>query len=375
VFLCFDLRADLVAQVINETVEKAGVTLDHYSVNAGEPVAMTVILNTAPTQQLTIGGAFSTNIDSFNFTVNVPAGVSTVSLSIQTPRDAHTGDYLLSSMYIAGQRISTPLQPPAPPVKLHVDALPSSVTLPSKVAIQIDLTQKQYLRQEAEPLKILRTRLITFLEARASEPEPVKQELITTLEAADKLLPEVKRRYIGLYLKPPPPDLSPLVFDDFHVRYQAALAELNAPPAPGQKASGFGSKDEFPKLTNVQLQKRPGSDWNTPALSGTYSLLATAAVDLLDWNIRAYLLIATTGSDTFTIRLASFPTGATVAYKRAGENYTNLTKPTNIESITFPYALWTFRFERKGCETQEETPNPYIEDNPDIVVELSCRPQ
>jgi hypothetical protein len=278
-------------------------------------------------------------------------------------------------MYIAGERINTPLQAPSPPVKLHVDALPSSVTLPSKVAIQIDLTQKQYIRQQAEPLKILRTRLITFLEARASEPEPVKQELITTLEAADKLLPEVKRRYIGLYLKPPPPDLTPLVFDDFHVRYQAALVELNSPPPAGQKALGVGSRDKHPKLTNVQFQNRPRSDWNAPALSGTYSLLATAAVDLIDWNIRAYLLIAKTGSDTFTIRLASFPTGATVAYKRAGENYTNLTKSTNIESITFPYAIWTFRFERKGCEPQEETPNPYIEDNPDIVVELSCRSQ
>jgi hypothetical protein len=374
---CFGRCVPLVtAQIINPTVDRAGVTLDHQSARADETISCTVTLNAAANKATAFVVQFGSTTDGFNSTeFTVPAGATTATVSAKIPEDAQTGTYTLLGLIVVGERLPRRLDIPA--LKLHVDAIPSSVAVPTGAVVQIDLTQQQYLRQQAEPIRALRDNLIGYLDKHASETDAVKQELISTLRSADALLPEVRRKYVALYLKPPA--LSPVMFDDFHVRYMAALVELGAPPAPGTSQTASGRPALIVARTiYVQLKTRPTSPpplddgWKKGPLSGTYPLLAVAALDLMESNIRAYLLVASRGSDTFTIRLASIPSGAAVSYKRVGEDYTYLSRQTNIDSATFPYAIWTFRFEKGGCKTETRTPNPYIEDSPDLAPELSC---
>jgi hypothetical protein len=128
------------------------------------------------------------------------------------------------------------------------------------------------------------------------------------------------------------------------------------------------------------LQRKPpegdaGNDWLNHPLDGTYPMLANASIQLLNENIRAYLLISDSGLDTFSVRLASIPTGATVSYWRAGMPPAILGKTTDIPSAIFPYAAWSFKFEKAGCQSITRTPDPYIDGKPEIVVELSCKNQ
>jgi hypothetical protein len=109
------------------------------------------------------------------------------------------------------------------------------------------------------------------------------------------------------------------------------------------------------------------------SLEGTYPLEAIASLELINRNIEAYLRIGESGLDTFSIRLASLPPGASISYKRIGEDYQVLSTPTDVPSATFAFAMWTFKFEKEGCKTVERSPNPYIEAHPDLAVELSCK--
>jgi hypothetical protein len=365
----------LTAQIINDAATGATVTLDHQSAEAGETVNGSLILSPASNQQLDVLVQFRSPRDSFNFDQTVPANATTVNLVVQIPPDLPTDTYDLS--IYAVRRNSIPIALTAP-VKLHVTAKPSKDTLPSKATVEFNPNQKQYIREQTEPLEALKSTLLDYLEHHGSEAGPVRDELIRTLKSADALLPAVEEKYVSYYKIPP--KLKPVLFVDFDRQYRAALVQLGAPPQASPPMAY-----EVPFMSPVRLlavqelkSRRPGpppldQDWKSLSLSGIYTLQAKAVLSILELNIRAYALIGSTGLDTFTISFNSDPTGARVSYKRAGEEFTYLTKETYIGSATFPYAMWTFRFEKNGCRPEYRSPNPYIEDNPDLSVELRCK--
>ncbi len=102
-------------------------------------------------------------------------------------------------------------------------------------------------------------------------------------------------------------------------------------------------------------------------------MAARDTLNLLNENIRAYLIVGETGLDTFSIRLASIPSGATVSYMRIGEGYIPLGRTTDIASAIFPFALWTFKFEKAGCDPIAQPIDPYVDAKPEISLELVCK--
>jgi hypothetical protein len=360
-------------QIINPTVptpSNAGASLSRQSVNAGEKVTVTLTLDAPPPRPLTVQAVFSSNSDAVFVQMTFPAGVATATAEMSIPKDADGADYTMSRLQIVSERKGGFL--PVPPQTLHVVPTPKAVeVLPSKAVVTLEFDHKQFIRMQAEPLVTLRDDLIGRLNKDAASTPLLTTDLIAALKQADSLLPAVKAKYVSLYKTKPVTVLEPVFFEDFHRNYQAAIIELSVLTATSEPIDGR------PHVTTVQQVKRrptvPGDNWNNHTLAGTYPLAAMAVIELISKNIAAYLLIAESGLDTFSIRLASIPSGASISYKRIGEAYTPLTKSTDVPSATFPYAMWTFKFEKDGCKMVERTPNPYIEERPDLTVELACK--
>lgn len=360
------------AQVINQTVptpSSAEATLSAPSVRAGETVSLTITLDAAFPTAVILDGNFQANGDYFQVNVGFAAGAVASTVAVVVPSNADGGDYVLSGLIYRGDK--RPMNIPISPIPVHVQPLPKAVKLlPSKATGELDLDQKQYIRMQASQLITLRDSFVAEANHDAASTPALRTKVISMLSQADDLLPLTRDKYISLYKQQP--ILSPVMFEDFHRSYQAALIEL--------RAAGLLSQS-IPRahFLDVQLSQRAPAlqeskrDWENHTLKGTYPLYAMAALNLLEENIEAYLLIGETGVDTFSIRLASIPSGATISYKRIGEDYQILSKPTDVPSTTFPYAMWTFKFEKVGCRTTERTPNPYIELHPDLTVELSCK--
>jgi hypothetical protein len=118
--------------------------------------------------------------------------------------------------------------------------------------------------------------------------------------------------------------------------------------------------------------KRPPTTPGFPNYHGTYPSEAEHTISLIDENIAFYQIIEKTGSDTFTIRLASIPTGATISFAHVGEAFREYSAPTDVPQAIFPLARWLFQFEKAGCKTIIRPVDPFIELNPNLTVELSC---
>ena len=161
----------------------------------------------------------------------------------------------------------------------------------------------------------------------------------------------------------------PIFFEDFDRQFQAFIIEARAPTDAGDEVSRL-SAAHFERIqfsNNETVTVRP-----TP-LGGSLGPYLSTLVELLT-NLRdAYRMIADTGSDTFSISMKSTPQGATISYKRVGEEYQEYSSTTDVGQATFPYALWTFRFTIGHCEIVKH-PNPYIEKSPNLNVQMrNCR--
>jgi hypothetical protein len=188
-------------------------------------------------------------------------------------------------------------------------------------------------------------------------------KFITTLEFAQKELDRTHVQYSALIGKTLDPN--PIFFQDFARRYEAALIELRAADL---KASNSASQ---PHILEVQFLKRENQDDPRLNFHGSYPLEAERVVDMIEENIAAYKLVETTGSDSFTIHLGSIPSGASISYARIGEPFKDYSSQTDVVA-TFPLARWIFVFTKAGCKTVTRSPDPFIERNPDLTVELSC---
>lgn len=121
----------------------------------------------------------------------------------------------------------------------------------------------------------------------------------------------------------------------------------------------------------MQLRTRRSNDKDANKLEGSYPPVATAVLTWLTRNITAYLLIEKTGVDTFPLSLKSRPPGASISFTRTGEPYKDYSRPTDVLNIRFPIAMWTFKFVKAGCEPEFFHPDPYLEADPDGIVEFN----
>jgi hypothetical protein len=368
------------AQIIDQATPpnpKATISLDHGSVRAGETVGVTISLDPALAAgaqvQINFSGA-PANQDGFSGDSRT-TGAESVTFSILIPKDLPGGDYKATQVvYFTGRRWST-IDLPAP-VSLKITPLPNTPILPSRATVKLDFDQRQFIRMQAEPVDQIRQDLIQELAKDASDSPTLRADLIAAVSDADELIPSVKTQYLTLYQVKPV--LDPVLFDDFDIHYKELLVELKAPSWPNPSVSPVAHQTKLARMLQVQLKPRPtvpnepDGQPNSHVLT-VYPPYAENVLNLLSLNIRAYRLLAIAGVDTFSIRLASRPRGATVFYTRVGQPYAQLSERTIIDQATFPYAMWTFRFVLAGCQPYIEEANPYIEAHPNIDAELVCK--
>ena len=125
-------------------------------------------------------------------------------------------------------------------------------------------------------------------------------------------------------------------------------------------------------LQLVQLSKNETVTVSPNNLGSSLGPFVSKLAKLMGDHVAAFLLIGQSGAATFTISLRSTPSGASISYKRIGEDYQDYSKTTDIDQATFPYALWTFRFTLGKCVVVK-APDPYIEKSPNLNASmLNC---
>lgn len=365
------------AQIIGQPVPKPAsgtVSLDHETATAGDSIKLTLTLDVPPSEDLGVRATFACNAEyAFGSDLAFKAGTTTQSVQIDIPKYSITGDYVLREV-----ELEVPvnwIHIPVNPMTVHVTALPDKVVLPTKVSATLEADQRQFIRTQTEPLIHIRQTLIGQLSRDATDTPNLRADLIDSVSAADDLIPATRDKYLALYKESP--ILEPVLFDDFDRRYKQILVQLRSPTWPNAPLSDERSQSGRFVLAQLQTRKPPTNppdeDWSKNGELAVYPPDAEVVLTLIRFNIRAYEMIGQSGVDTFAMRLASHPIGATVFYRRIGEGYQQLSKRTNIDSVIFPYAMWTFKFELEGCDSLTEDANPYIEEHPDMDVELKCR--
>jgi len=368
------------AQVVQQPVPQASsgtITAKKGIIEAGEQVPLLINLDNPPLSDLQVMAQFQGPTDNFTAVGTLPKGKSQIVITVSVPSDADGGIYKLNSLiqWPPAKHDSVTIQLQETQLQVHGKTRTVPL-LPSKATGEIQYDQKQFIRKQAEPLQTLLDNFFDEADKSAVETDALLSDLIDTLNAAAALLPDVEKGYIRLYKTQP--TNPPVIFEDYRRRYEAQVTPLKALRYENQrKATSTNNVSSEPKLLFVhqKLSRRPNgapSGASTHHLAGTFPALVNDAIALLEENIRAYQLIGKTGVDTFSIRLASRPTKALIFYKRAGEDYQELSKQTDVQSAIFPYALWTFKFQRDGCKSIERRPDPYIEGSLDLEVELSC---
>jgi hypothetical protein len=116
------------------------------------------------------------------------------------------------------------------------------------------------------------------------------------------------------------------------------------------------------KLVYVQqLKKRSG---NPPRnFKGTVPASVSYTRDKFNDEKVAFQFIRDTGGDRFLANVVSRPSGAHVSYKKLLDNdFTDLSSNTDVMSVSFELATYTFRFSKDGCKgEQTRQVNPYSE--------------
>jgi hypothetical protein len=164
----------------------------------------------------------------------------------------------------------------------------------------------------------------------------------------------------------------PIIFEDLHLRYQAAIIELKIKVTP---QTSLASPPDGAHFVLAQLSKRKsnGTDANPPNYSHTYPLWVSAAVILLKDHMDVLNKLADGGLDTFTFDLDSAPAGATVYYARAGLAFQSFSGVTPLKQKTLELALWTFKFEKEGCSPAIQQVDAVQEPNPHPYGDLTCQ--
>jgi hypothetical protein len=257
------------------------------------------------------------------------------------------------------------------PIAFEVIGRPSvEDVMPGPFTGQIELSERQFLRGRAVPLRELRNALTSSLDQHAGDSVELDSRLLDALTSARSDLEAARKDFVQRYRQN---SAAPVYFDDLDRRYQALIIDVTA-----HKTKLAAANEPTPRWVTVQqLRPRPNDsvpppDDGYPRLSGTIPPDAYESLDLLEWNIAVFERVANSGEETFSISLVTLPPDATVEAKRIGEEYVLLGGRTTIPKVTFGFAIWTFRFTKPNCKTQIQRYDPIRDTSPSVSVELSC---
>jgi hypothetical protein len=298
--------------------------------------------------------------------------------------DLTSGTYTASSGMIwpcPGNRSTRDFTAPA--VTASVRGKIDSRTYPSSANISLTLTQKQILRTGAAKANSLLSQAQVELNNDPTNTPALRTRFAQILEDADGSLEDSRKRYSDSMIpkakadgvnassvnQPNAPSASepivPVIFEDLHLRYQAAIIELRVRVTPETSQQD----DVKPRLVLTQLSKRDPIDQKLkpPTFARAKPLWAIAALILLKDHVDGFNRLADGGLDVFTFDLDSAPDGATVFYTRLGQSIKQYGGVTPLRGKTLPLAHWTFTFKKDGCTdfivevdaVEDPSPHPY----------------
>jgi len=296
------------------------------------------------------------------------AGDLVIEMKCQVPIDADGGIYSALSEFRLGPRPGATREKDFKIQVADIEVVPvqDTTVYPSSAVATISLDQKQILQNGAEKIEALLDQLNTRVDGHAAETKDLKTYLSKMAMAAENELQKTRNKY---QLSTPKEKVEPIFFVDFDRHFKAYIVEVNAPPTANVEPTFRGAA----RVMRVQLPRNESVIVRPTPLDGSIGPYVATLTNLLASLRDGLNRISESQSDSFTISLKSTPPGATVSYKRVGEQYQDYSSPTDIDQAVFPYAFWTFRFKLGRCEVVKN-PNPYIEKSPNLNPQmLNCQ--
>jgi hypothetical protein len=343
------------------------LTLSTVSVNAGDTLTANLVLGTpvsCPSLTLVQLVDDADTSKDIELRGDTSPGSASVHLTAQIPRDRKSGTYHLrgATLYpCSGFENATQFE--VPPVTVTVQGVPNTNVYPKSGEVGFTATQKQFFDTKIQEIDALDQQLTTRIENDAADLPELRQFLIKLVKVAQEELKKTESQYREQILKSPEKPL-PVFLADFREQYAVLLVQLAA-PIPGMGSSSQTALDQDharAKLVYVQqLKKRATSP---PAnFKGTVPASVTATQAKFNDEKSAFEFIKDTGGDRFLANVVSRPPGAHVSYKKLLDNdYTDLSSDTDVMSVSFALATYTFKFSKDGCKGEQTRQiNPYSE--------------
>jgi hypothetical protein len=348
------------------------ITLSQATVTVGDTLQIQLTLDEPSPCNIQIFVRFGGVTDQFTAYGNIGKDQTKTTITAQIPLDIAAGEYRTQSGWTnpcPGYQNIRPFTVPATTVE--VKGAPDPNQFATHADIVLSVTQKQFLETKITEISGIESQLTTALEKDSAPTNLLRDQLLKSLDSAEKALAATERQY-GTIMKTgekPPP-----LFADFRLQYGELLVELNALQPEYPKLTELRSQHS-PSLVYVQLKGRANGQQTEkpPNFSGTLSAIATAVWRTIRDNASAYKYIRNTGRITFDAALTSFPSGARIRYKKVAdlvyEDYSSLTP---VENASFELATWIFKFHKDGCADEPSLRiDPYEDTAPDISVEFT----
>ena len=371
--------AQVVAPAMGDLLKPSG-RIDRNIFKAGDTVRVVVQLGQSAPRKMTITAfANCINADRLYSQASVNQGENVATFLFPIPSNAASAACTVAVIEIqppsirpGDQAIVLPTSSSlSSPVKFEFIGPPRiRETLPGQPSASVELSEAQYFRSRAFPLRETREQLLSFLDqhSNANETRSVDEFLINILGAAQKDLHGTLRE---LEVRYKPKNGPPTLFEDLDRRYSALILDIT----DHRNHLAVGTYNRA-RLVQVNAQQSSGvlpkTQENITVLAGTLPPDASESLNVLDWNIAVYERIADTGMQTFSLSLVSSPPDAVVEAKRIGEEYLALGSKTTISKVTFDFAVWTFRFTKAGCQPFVQRYDPVRDTSPAISVDLVC---
>jgi hypothetical protein len=356
---------------------KVSATVDKRIYKAGETIIIPIHLAIPATRDLELSArAFCSTPLMFYGTVKKGSTDGTVSAQIDTLAVSAKCRIALLDIapppQVGNEQVvlTTEITLPSP-IEFEIEGPPRvAEVVPGSVSAEAPLPERQFFRSRAAQLRDQRDALMLYLDHYAGESPELDLRLLDALAMARDSLKITRQDFIARYR---PKGEVPVFFEDLDRRYEALAVDISA-----HRAKLTASQYHSARIIEVQeLKQRPRGrdtepDAKYPKLSGTLPPDANESVNLIEWNIGVYEKVSDSGEETFSISLVTLPPDASVEAKRIGEDYVMLGSKTTIPKVTFPYAIWTFRFTKENCREHVQRYDPIRDTSPSVSVELAC---
>jgi hypothetical protein len=323
-------------------------------VKAGETLNLAITVDRAPnftgsSLQLTLGP--DSGGGAFGYGIELQPNKTEYSLQVRIPEAAIGGTWSVADVRFASGMPGS--YPTLSFTKYSFLVIPKrDLVYPTSADVGMKPSQAQLLRTEAVHLQAqIQDLKGQILEYKSSNKLTVL--LRQNIEKAVQSLDETEHEFRSLDSASKQQENSQVFFDDLRTSYREASHDLKAQ----------GLERHGPELLLVAI---PQAKTETVI----YPVVAQAVLRAFEQNELAYDIAADAQMLTFDLVVSSIPAGATVSYRRRGDEFKRATAPTNSTIKALPFAIWIIRFEKDGFRTIEREHDPFREPNHVVNVEL-----